>query len=369
MQAPQRFVQPPETARIEAADDQIAFRPQHPCRLAQYLVRIFGEFENMRQQHQIQAVAVERQLRANQAHGVPRVISGAEAQRHPVAAQKIMLRQPQLQRVVAEYIAHRPVEIGLLARQHIAALRSGKPFAQTFRSYFTIRHRLLPARSMFASPIFEITAIPALQDNYIWAIHDDQHAAVVDPGEAAPVLAFLHARGLKLDAILCTHRHHDHSGGIPTIRTSLTICAKATDSSWPRPALCSTSSRFPATSMITSRSSHRIFCSAATCCSAQAAAGTLKGHLRSCTIPCNALPCFPTPPEYIAPTNTPLPTCASRWPASRITPPLNNASPPPNNCVQQTRSRCPPPSRWKKPPTPSCAAPNRKSSVPCNSAA
>jgi hydroxyacylglutathione hydrolase len=71
---------------------------------------------------------------------------------------------------------------------------------------------------MFASPIFEITAIPALQDNYIWAIHDDQHAAVVDPGEAAPVLAFLHARGLKLDAILCTHRHHDHIGGIAKLR-------------------------------------------------------------------------------------------------------------------------------------------------------
>ncbi len=67
---------------------------------------------------------------------------------------------------------------------------------------------------MFPSPIFEITAIPALRDNYIWAIHDDQHAVVVDPGEAAPVLAFLHARGLHLDAILCTHRHNDHIGGI-----------------------------------------------------------------------------------------------------------------------------------------------------------
>ena len=44
--------------------------------------------------------------------------------------------------------------------------------------------------------MIEITAIPALQDNYIWAIHDDRHAAVVDPGDAAPVLAFLNARGL-----------------------------------------------------------------------------------------------------------------------------------------------------------------------------
>lgn len=66
--------------------------------------------------------------------------------------------------------------------------------------------------------MFDITAIPALQDNYIWAIHNDQYAAVVDPGEAAPVLAFLNARGLQLDSILCTHRHADHTGGIAELR-------------------------------------------------------------------------------------------------------------------------------------------------------
>ena len=66
--------------------------------------------------------------------------------------------------------------------------------------------------------MFNITAIPALQDNYIWAIHDGQHAIVVDPGESAPVQAFLNSHGLKLDAILCTHRHHDHTGGIAKLR-------------------------------------------------------------------------------------------------------------------------------------------------------
>lgn len=71
---------------------------------------------------------------------------------------------------------------------------------------------------MIAKPIFEITAIPALQDNYIWAIHNGHRAVVVDPGEAAPVLAFLSARSLKLDSILCTHRHADHIGGIAKLR-------------------------------------------------------------------------------------------------------------------------------------------------------
>ncbi len=66
--------------------------------------------------------------------------------------------------------------------------------------------------------MFEITAIPALKDNYIWAIHDDHHAVVVDPGEAAPVLDFLKEHVLRLDAIMCTHRHQDHIGGIAKLR-------------------------------------------------------------------------------------------------------------------------------------------------------
>jgi hydroxyacylglutathione hydrolase len=60
----------------------------------------------------------------------------------------------------------------------------------------------------------DIFPIPALRDNYIWALHNRQHAVVVDPGEAAPVLAWLQANQLKLAAILCTHHHGDHTGGI-----------------------------------------------------------------------------------------------------------------------------------------------------------
>lgn len=66
--------------------------------------------------------------------------------------------------------------------------------------------------------MFNITAIPAFTDNYIWAIHNDQQAVVVDPGVAAPVLAFLAQRQLQLTGILCTHRHNDHIGGIANLR-------------------------------------------------------------------------------------------------------------------------------------------------------
>lgn len=57
-----------------------------------------------------------------------------------------------------------------------------------------------------------------MQDNYIWALHDQKSVVVVDPGEATPVLDYLQRTGLHLTAILCTHRHHDHIGGIAELR-------------------------------------------------------------------------------------------------------------------------------------------------------
>lgn len=62
--------------------------------------------------------------------------------------------------------------------------------------------------------MLNIFPIPAFKDNYIWTLHDSQHAVVVDPGDAAPVRAYLAEHRLKLAAILCTHHHHDHVGGI-----------------------------------------------------------------------------------------------------------------------------------------------------------
>ena len=60
----------------------------------------------------------------------------------------------------------------------------------------------------------DIVPLPAFRDNYIWTLRDARCAAVVDPGEARPVLEYLAREKLTLAAILATHHHPDHVGGI-----------------------------------------------------------------------------------------------------------------------------------------------------------
>lgn len=61
-----------------------------------------------------------------------------------------------------------------------------------------------------------VTPLLAFHDNYIWAIVDPARAsaAIVDPGDANPVLHFLEKQALSLEAILITHHHYDHTNGV-----------------------------------------------------------------------------------------------------------------------------------------------------------
>jgi hydroxyacylglutathione hydrolase len=59
----------------------------------------------------------------------------------------------------------------------------------------------------------DIAPLCAFRDNYIWCLRGERHAAVVDPGDAQPVLDYLRRENLTLAAILNTHHHADHVGG------------------------------------------------------------------------------------------------------------------------------------------------------------
>ena len=60
----------------------------------------------------------------------------------------------------------------------------------------------------------ELIALPAFTDNYIWLWRQGQEAVAVDPGDATPVLTALARENLRLKAILVTHHHADHTGGV-----------------------------------------------------------------------------------------------------------------------------------------------------------
>ena len=61
--------------------------------------------------------------------------------------------------------------------------------------------------------MFDVVALPAFSDNYLWLLFSATHAVVVDPGDAEVVERALAQRSLALAGILLTHHHDDHSGG------------------------------------------------------------------------------------------------------------------------------------------------------------
>lgn len=68
-----------------------------------------------------------------------------------------------------------------------------------------------------ARMLSSIHGLPAFQDNYIWAVQHGDAVAIIDPGDAQPVVRALEARGWKLAAILLTHHHRDHVGGVEAL--------------------------------------------------------------------------------------------------------------------------------------------------------
>jgi hydroxyacylglutathione hydrolase len=65
-----------------------------------------------------------------------------------------------------------------------------------------------------------LVPLPAFADNYIWMLQDGSHAIVVDPGDAQPVFDALAREQLQLAAILVTHHHADHTGGVAALHAA-----------------------------------------------------------------------------------------------------------------------------------------------------
>lgn len=74
-----------------------------------------------------------------------------------------------------------------------------------------------------------VRALPAFTDNYLWLLSRGDDAVVVDPGDAEVVQAALQETGLRLRAILVTHHHADHTGGVVSLhqRTGATVYGPA----------------------------------------------------------------------------------------------------------------------------------------------
>jgi hydroxyacylglutathione hydrolase len=63
-----------------------------------------------------------------------------------------------------------------------------------------------------------IEPIPLYSDNYAWVIRNGSEAAVIDPGEAGPIKRFIEQKSLRLSAMLVTHHHADHCGGVAELK-------------------------------------------------------------------------------------------------------------------------------------------------------
>jgi Metallo-beta-lactamase superfamily len=161
-----------------------------------------------------------------------------------------------------------------------------------------------------------VIVVPVLHDNYAYAVVSGHDVLIIDPGEAAPVVAAIEKNNLTPRAVLITHYDHDHTGGVAELRRIFNMkVIGPSPSPLKMDEVCQSGQIRFRTLLFMNPPIGGFF--PAIACSVPAAVGCPGHRPRSCGNLFNHWPHCPTIRACFSDTNTPCQTCRSPHPSNR----------------------------------------------------